>query len=77
MDPKILILITISYGYEFFEVLINLRQRSKSNVTSSGDKGSLWLLYGLITLGYALSFAIGATKMGRILITGILFLQLA
>ena len=66
MDPKILILITISYGYGFFEVFMNLRQRSKSNVTSSGDKGSLWLLYGLITLGYALSFAIGATKIGRI-----------
>jgi protein-S-isoprenylcysteine O-methyltransferase Ste14 len=45
---------------------MNLRQRSKSKVTSSSDKGSLWWLYGLITVGYALSFAIGATKIGRI-----------
>ncbi len=44
---------------------MNLRQGSKSKVTTSSDKGSLWLLYGLITLGYALSFAIGATKTGR------------
>ena len=29
------------------------------------QKGSLWLLYGLITLGYALSFAVGATQNGR------------
>jgi protein-S-isoprenylcysteine O-methyltransferase Ste14 len=35
-------------------------------VTTSNDKGSLRLLYGLITLGYFLSFAIGATKLGRI-----------
>jgi protein-S-isoprenylcysteine O-methyltransferase Ste14 len=45
---------------------MNLRQRSKSKVTTSSDKGSLWLLYGLITVGYALSFSIGATKIGRI-----------
>lgn len=66
MDPKIIIIIAVSYLYGLFEVLMNLRQRGRSRVTSSGDKGSLWLLYGLITLGYALSFSIGATKMGRI-----------
>ena len=44
---------------------MNLRNKNKSKVTSSGDKGSLWLLFGLITVGYALSFAIGATKIGR------------
>jgi protein-S-isoprenylcysteine O-methyltransferase Ste14 len=66
MDPKILIIIAVSYLYGFFEVFMNLRQRSKSKVTSSSDKSSLWWLYGLITVGYALSFAIGATKMGRI-----------
>ena len=66
MDPKIIIIIAVSYLYEFFEVFLNLRQRSKSHVSASRDKGSLWLLYGLITLGYALSFAIGATKIGRI-----------
>lgn len=45
---------------------MNLRNRGKSKVSSKGDKGSLWWLYGLITFGYALSFAIGATKIGRI-----------
>lgn len=66
MDLKIIIIITVSYFYGFFEVFMNLRQRSKTKVTTSRDKGSLWLLYGLITVGYALSFAIGATKIGRI-----------
>ncbi len=66
MDPKIIIIIAVSYLYGFFEVFMNLRQRSKSKVTTSNDKSSLWWLYVLITLGYALSFAIGATKIGRI-----------
>ena len=65
MDPKIIIIIAVSYLYGFFEVFMNLRKRSKNKVTASNDKGSLWLLYGLITVGYALSFAIGATKIGR------------
>jgi protein-S-isoprenylcysteine O-methyltransferase Ste14 len=66
MDPKIIIIISVSYLYGFFEIFLNLRQRRKSNVTTSGDKGSLWLLYGLITVGYALAFSIAATKIGRI-----------
>ena len=66
MDPKIIIIISISYLYGLFEVFMNLRQRGRGRVSSSGDKGSLWLLYGLITLGYALSFSIGATKTGRV-----------
>ena len=66
MDPKIIIIIAVSYLYGFFEVFMNLRQRSKGTVTTTSDKGSLWWLYGLITLGYILSFSIGATKIGRI-----------
>ena len=65
MDMKIIIIIGFSYLYGFFEVFMNLRQRGKSIVTTSSDKGSLWLLYILITIGYALSFSIGATKIGR------------
>jgi protein-S-isoprenylcysteine O-methyltransferase Ste14 len=42
-----------------------MRQRRTIHVTTSGDKGSLRLLYVLITLGYVLSFSIGATKIGR------------
>jgi protein-S-isoprenylcysteine O-methyltransferase Ste14 len=55
-----------SYVYGFFEVFMNLRQRRKRNVRNSGDKGSLWLLYILIAVGYALSFSIGSTRIGRI-----------
>jgi protein-S-isoprenylcysteine O-methyltransferase Ste14 len=66
MDPKIIIIIAVSYLYGFFELFMNLRQRSKSKVATSGDKSSLWALYGLITVGYALSFFLGATKLGRI-----------
>lgn len=66
MDPKIIIIIGVSYLYGIFEVFMNLKQRSKGKVTSSGDKASLGILYGLITVGYALSFSIGATKTGRV-----------
>jgi len=66
MDPKIIVTITVSYLYVFFEVFMNLRQRRKNKATTTNDKGSLWLLYGLITLGYALSFSIGVTKIGRV-----------
>jgi protein-S-isoprenylcysteine O-methyltransferase Ste14 len=66
MDMKLIIIIGFSYLYGFFEVFMNLRQASKIKHTKSSDKNSLWLLYGLITVGYALSFSIGATKTGRI-----------
>ncbi|HEY5122634.1 MAG TPA: isoprenylcysteine carboxylmethyltransferase family protein [Ignavibacteria bacterium] len=61
-----IIIIGFSILYGLFENLMNLRQRSKGNVTNSGDKGSLWLLYISISVGYFLSFSIGATKTGRI-----------
>jgi len=73
MDPKIIIIIAVSYLYGFFEVFMNLRQRSKSKVATAGDKRSLWWLYGLITVGYALSFFIGATTIGRIYYWNTLF----
>lgn len=76
MDLKIIIIIAVSYLYGLFEVLMNLRQRGRGKVTSSDDKGSLWLLYGLITLGYALSFSIGQQKRAGF-IHGTLFLRLA
>jgi protein-S-isoprenylcysteine O-methyltransferase Ste14 len=73
MDPKIIIIIAVSYLYGFFEVFMNLRQRSKNKVSTSNDKSSLRWLYGLITLGYALSFSIGATRIGRIYAWNTLF----
>ncbi len=66
MDPKVIMIIAISYLYGFFEMFMNLKKRGRGKVISSGDKGSLRLLYGLITLGYALSFSLGATKTGRV-----------
>ncbi len=66
MDVKILIIIGFSYLYGFFELFMNLRQRGKSKVKTSNDKGSLWVLYLLITIGFTLSFVIGATKIGRV-----------
>jgi protein-S-isoprenylcysteine O-methyltransferase Ste14 len=66
MDPKIIIVIAVSYVYGFFEVFMNLRQKKKNQGTNAGDKNSLWVLYGAITIGYFLSFTIGATKIGRI-----------
>jgi protein-S-isoprenylcysteine O-methyltransferase Ste14 len=73
MNTKLIMIIGFSYLYGFFEVFMNLRQRSKGTVTTTSDKGSLWLLYGLITLGYVLSFSIGATKIGRIYYWDIFF----
>ena len=31
MDPKIIVIIAVSYLYGFFEVFLNFRQRSKSH----------------------------------------------
>ena len=66
MDPKIIIIIAVSYLYGFFEMIMNLRQKRKSQGVNPSDKNSLWVLYGVITLGYCLSFIIGATRIGRI-----------
>jgi protein-S-isoprenylcysteine O-methyltransferase Ste14 len=66
MPAKLIIIMGFSYSYAFFEIFMNVRSRSKGTVATSGDKGSLWVLYGLITLGYALSFAVGATRTGRL-----------
>lgn len=66
MDMKLVIIIGFSYLYGLFEVFMNWKQRGQGKLRSAGDKGSLWALYGLITLGYFLSFAIGATKTGRV-----------
>jgi len=66
MNPKIIVIIAIAYSYGFFEVIMNLRQRRKNPTAIAADKGSLRALYLLITIGYVLSFSIGATKIGRI-----------
>ena len=66
MDLKIIITIVVSYIYGFFELFMNLRQKRENQGVNASDKNSLWVLYGLITVGYFLSFTIGAIKIGRI-----------
>ncbi len=63
---KLMVIIGFSYLYAFFEIFMNMRQRKKSVVNALKDKGSLWMLYICITIGYILSFSIGATTIGRI-----------
>lgn len=68
MNYKIIIIIAFSYLYGFFEIFMSVRQRQKrkSNVINSGDKGSIWIMFILIAIGYALSFRVAATRLGRI-----------
>jgi hypothetical protein len=68
MNSKLIVIIALSYLYGFFELLMNRRQRKirKQKIVRSGDKASIWLLSGLIGIGYLLSFSIGATRIGRI-----------
>jgi protein-S-isoprenylcysteine O-methyltransferase Ste14 len=42
------------------------RLRDKKKISKSGDKGSIWLLFISISIGYWLSFIIGSTRTGRI-----------
>jgi protein-S-isoprenylcysteine O-methyltransferase Ste14 len=73
MNIKLIIIIGFSYLYFFFELFMNIRKKRKNAGIISSDKGSLWLLYAFITIGYFLSFAIGATKIGRIYHWNMLF----
>src|SRR3990170_3627194 len=66
MNPKIIVIITIAYLYGFFEYYISFRQRQKTKIVRKGDKGSLWVLFISITIGYLLSFSIATTNIGRI-----------
>ncbi|MGA2406328.1 MAG: isoprenylcysteine carboxylmethyltransferase family protein [Bacteroidales bacterium] len=68
MDIKLIIIIVFAYLYGIFEIILGVRQgrKWKRNIVNSGDKGSFWLLFILIAVGYALSFSIAATRLGRI-----------
>lgn len=65
MNFKVITIILISYAYGFFEFYMSVRQRRKGKVIRSGDKRSIWFLTLSIMIGYALSFGIGATRIGR------------
>jgi protein-S-isoprenylcysteine O-methyltransferase Ste14 len=66
MNIKLQIIIAFSFLYAIFETFMNVKQRQKKNVIISGDKLSIWILYISISIGYCLSFMVGATKIGRI-----------
>jgi protein-S-isoprenylcysteine O-methyltransferase Ste14 len=66
MHIKLLIIVVFSILYGFFEIIMARRLRSKRNVSESGDKGSIWLLFISISIGYWLSFIMASTKIGRI-----------
>ena len=66
MNPKLILIIAFSYVYVFFEILMSRRQKRGRTIETSSDKGSIWILIFSIFIGYALSFSIGATTLGRI-----------
>jgi protein-S-isoprenylcysteine O-methyltransferase Ste14 len=66
MDSKLILIIAFSTLYGLFEIFMSRRLKSKRNVSKSGDKGSIWLLFISISIGYWLSFIMAATKTGRI-----------
>jgi protein-S-isoprenylcysteine O-methyltransferase Ste14 len=66
MNSKLIAIIAFSYIYGIFEIFMSMRQRRKRSIVKSNDKGSIWVLFISIFIGYALSFRIAATKIGRI-----------
>ncbi|MGE5456796.1 MAG: methyltransferase family protein [Methanococcaceae archaeon] len=66
MNTKVILIIVFSALYGIFEIFMSRRQRSKREISKSGDKGSIWLLTISITTGFWLSFIIASTKIGRI-----------
>jgi protein-S-isoprenylcysteine O-methyltransferase Ste14 len=66
MNAKLILIIAFSILYGLFEIFISRRQQSKREISTSGDKGSVWLLTISISIGYWLSFIMASTKVGRI-----------
>jgi protein-S-isoprenylcysteine O-methyltransferase Ste14 len=66
MNIKVQIIIAFSILYAFFEIFAGMRQRNKNKIVKSEDKLSIWILIISISMGYWLSFIIGATRTGRI-----------
>ena len=66
MNIKLILLIAFSYLYVFFEILMSWSLRQKRNIEKSNDKGSIWILILAISIGFALSFNVGAHTPGRI-----------
>ncbi len=66
MNIKLIIIISFTYLYGFFEIFMSVRQRRKRKIIESGDRLSIWILAIFIAIGYSLSFSIASIKIGRI-----------
>ena len=66
MNVKLILTIAFSVLYGFFEIFMSKRQKGKRTISKSGDKGSIWILFISISIGYWLSFIAASTKTGRI-----------
>jgi protein-S-isoprenylcysteine O-methyltransferase Ste14 len=66
MNIKLILIIMFSILYGFFEIFMSLRQNENRKISESGDKGSIWILILSISMGYWLSFIMGATTIGRL-----------
>jgi protein-S-isoprenylcysteine O-methyltransferase Ste14 len=66
MNIKLIIIISFSFLYGFFEIFMSMRQKTKRSIVKSGDRLSIWIIFISISAGYWLSFIIGATGVGRI-----------
>lgn len=66
MNVKLILLIVFPILYGLFEIIMSRRPQNNGKISESGDKGSIWILILSISMGYWLSFIIGATTTGRL-----------
>jgi protein-S-isoprenylcysteine O-methyltransferase len=66
MNVKLIIIISFSILYGFFEIFMSNRQRGKRTISQTGDKGSIWIITISISIGFWLSFIVASTKIGRV-----------
>jgi nicotinamide riboside transporter PnuC len=66
MNIKLIFIIVFSILYGLFEIFMSQRQQDNRKISESGDKGSIWILIISISMGYWLSFIVGATTIGRL-----------
>jgi protein-S-isoprenylcysteine O-methyltransferase Ste14 len=66
MNVKLIIIISFSILYGFFEIFMSNRQRGKRTISQTGDKGSIWIITVSISIGFWLSFIVASTKIGRV-----------
>ena len=66
MNIKLILIIVFPVLYGLFEIIMSMKPQYNRKISESGDKGSIWILIVSISMGYWLSFIIGATSIGRL-----------